>query len=175
MTNYGVNFMLVSWSFPTEPAMPFSGILPCRECFEATCEVTKEPRTPVTFMPFCKLVTITKDKLWFKFHIGVLILSHWTSCATFTHFTISQVLRSNERGIQMVTERPRKLVRPIIFCRLTALTNFMSSDMLIRSFFFVLPKLILMWMQSWIFLPSSHVKNAKTSTVSLQVSLHVKT
>ena len=61
MTNYGVNFMLVSWSFPTEPAMPFSGILPCREYFEATCEVTKEPRTPVTFMPFCRLVTIAKD------------------------------------------------------------------------------------------------------------------
>ena len=34
MTNYGVNFMLVSWSFPTEPAMPFSGILPCREYFD---------------------------------------------------------------------------------------------------------------------------------------------
>ena len=30
MTNYGINFVLVSWPWPAEPAMPFSGIFPCR-------------------------------------------------------------------------------------------------------------------------------------------------
>ena len=61
ITNYDVNSMLVYWFFPTEPAMPFSGILPCREYFIATCQATKEPRTPVAFMPFYRLITIAKD------------------------------------------------------------------------------------------------------------------
>jgi len=81
MINYGVNFKLGSWSFPTEPAMPFSGILPCREYFGATHEGYRQLRTPVTLVPFCRLVTIAKDHMWFKFHIGILILSYWISCA----------------------------------------------------------------------------------------------
>ena len=98
MTSYGVNFMLGSCSFPTEPAMPFSGILPCREYFGATHERYLQLRTPVTLMPFCWLVAIATDHLWFKFHIGILILSYWTSYATFRHFTMSRVLWSNVWG-----------------------------------------------------------------------------
>ena len=61
-TSCSSNFMQGSLSFSAEPSMPFSGILPCREYFRAKQRrVIKQPKTPVTLMPFCRLVTISKD------------------------------------------------------------------------------------------------------------------
>ena len=91
MTNYGVNFMLVSWSFPTEPAMPFSGILPCREYFGAMHEGYRQLRTPVTLMPFCRLVTVVMISYDAKYHDGVLILSTSPTVPFSSIITISWV------------------------------------------------------------------------------------
>lgn len=91
MTSYGVNFMLGSWSFPTEPAMPFSGILPCREYFGATHEGYRQLRTPVTLMPFCRFVTVVMISYDAKFYDGVLILSTSPTLPFSSIITISWV------------------------------------------------------------------------------------
>jgi len=76
MISYDAKFHDGVLILSTEPAMPFSGILPCREHFGATHEGYRQLRTLVTLVPFCRLVTIAKDHLWLKFHIGILILSY---------------------------------------------------------------------------------------------------
>src|SRR5260221_39461 len=78
--------MLVSSSFPTELAMPFSSFLPGREYIRAMREGHKTAQNIVTLMTFCRLVTVANDQLWCNYHVGVLTHSYCYCYAIFKHF-----------------------------------------------------------------------------------------